>query len=350
MLSSLSYAIPVVAFSFYGVESIAVTAYEAQFSTSLKFPSRIIAYAVFIFYLMCTIGEALTARYNAPFLPPIFGVSGINSTTPPRSSNWVVNVALASGYGNIAGFLNGCFIFSVLSTSNTALYVSSRTLYGIVNEVPSTSPLGGIMRRLSIVVRQTGVPAWALLFSTLSFIWLPFLQLKSGYALEELVEIMSFSGSTACLIVWSALCLAFIRYERWLKICESRIRESHPQYIRSSSRYKSYTFFSWLQPWVAWAGLIGCIVVFAFSSATWWSTQATFTKVAVAYAAHVILFSLYIILKIIRRKGWVYLDPDPNVLIGELDRLYWLKSDEEGEGRRANGVLVNGQVAEGQSS
>jgi amino acid transporter len=185
MLTSYSYAIPVVAFSFYGVESIAVTAYEAQFSTSLKFPSRIIAYVVFIFYLMCTIGEALTARWTAPFLPPIFGVSGTNSTTPPKSSNWVVNVALSTGHHRLAGLLNGCFIFSVLSTSNTALYVSSRTLYGIVNEVPPTSWLGRIMMRLSIVVRQTGVPAPALLFSTLSFLWLPFLQLKSGYALED---------------------------------------------------------------------------------------------------------------------------------------------------------------------
>jgi len=152
---------------------------------------------------------------------------------------------------------------------------------------------------------------------------------------------MSFSGSTACLIVWSALCLAFIRYERWLKICDHGIRDSHPQYQRKSPSYKSYTFLSWLQPGVAWAGLIGCIVVFAFSSATWWSKPASFTKVAVAYAAHVILFSLYVILKTIRRKWWVHLDPDPRVLVRELDRLYWLKQDERGEGRRATDVPVN---------
>jgi amino acid permease len=63
------------------------------------------------------------------------------------------------------------------------------------------------------------------------------------------------------------------------------LRLTHRQYKRSSSKYKSYTLLSWLQPWVAWAGLVGCIVVFAFSSATWWNKPASFTKVAVAYAA-----------------------------------------------------------------
>lgn len=186
-----SYAIPLVAFSFYGVESIAVTAYEAQYSTSLKIPSRIIAYAIFIFYFMCTIGEALTARWTAPYLPPIFGVPGTNSTITPRSSNWVVNVTLSAGYNNLAGFLNGCFIFSVLSTSNTALYISSRTLYGIVSEVPNTSKIGRILNRLSLVVRQTGVPAAALFFSAVSFFWVPFLHLKRGYAIEDVCRNIS---------------------------------------------------------------------------------------------------------------------------------------------------------------
>lgn len=206
------------AFSFYGVESLAVTAYEAKYSTSLTWPSRFIAYVIFLFYFLCTIGGALTVSWTAPYLPPIFGVAG-NSTAsldnPPRSDNWVVNITLASGYNNLAGFLNGCFIFSVLSTSNTALYIASRTLYGMTREIPDSNMLGRILNSLSLVVRQTSVPAAALLFTAVFFIWLPFLQLERGYAIEELIEIISVSGSISCLIVWSAQCLAFIRYERW---------------------------------------------------------------------------------------------------------------------------------------
>jgi L-asparagine transporter-like permease len=184
-LIGYSYAIPLVAFRFYGVESIAVTAFEAQYSTSLKIPSKIIAYAVFIFYFMCTIGEALTARWTSPYLPPIFGVDGTNSTSSPRSSNWVVNVTLSAGYNRLAGFLNGCFIFSVLSTSNTALYICSRTLYGIGMEIPATNVLGKALSSLSLVVRQSGVPAAALCFSAVALLWLPFLHLKRGYAIED---------------------------------------------------------------------------------------------------------------------------------------------------------------------
>jgi amino acid transporter len=70
------------------------------------------------------------------------------------------------------------------------------------------------------------------------------------------------------------------------------LRELRPQYKRNSMLYKSYTFLSWLQPWIAWAGLIGCILTFAFSSAIWWSKPASFTKVAAAYAAVCLLLSL----------------------------------------------------------
>jgi yeast amino acid transporter len=133
-----------------------------------------------------------------------------------------------------------------------------------------------------------------------------------------------------------------------LKICDDALSTNYPYYQRHSSAYKPYTFFGWFQPWVAWIGLTGCILVFVFSSATWWSTPASFTKVAVAYGAvgvsllivssmasladsksqHIILFVLFVIFKIISRKWWVKLDPDVAVLVRELDRLRWLKQDE----------------------
>jgi len=68
-------------------------------------------------------------------------------------------------------------------------------------------------------------------------------------------------------------------------ICDKDLSANHSFYQRHSADYKPYTFFSWAQPWIAWMGLIGCILVFCFSSATWWNTPVNFTKVAVAYAA-----------------------------------------------------------------
>lgn len=153
------------------------------------------------------------------YLPDISGAA-TNSTvsssnSPPRSVSFAINATLAAGYYNLAGVLNGCIIFSILSASNSALYVASRTLYGLALQIPDSNWIGKKIHDLSLVVRQTGVPAAALLFSGVSFIWLPFLQLNNGYALEEVIEIMSVSASLSCLIAWAALCLAFIRYERW---------------------------------------------------------------------------------------------------------------------------------------
>jgi yeast amino acid transporter len=200
-LTSISYAIPLVAFTFYGVEIVAVTAFEAKYSTSLTWPSRLIAYAVCLLYLLCTIGETLTVRWTAPYLPTMYGGIGNSSTpvdkptTPPKSASFVINATLSAGYYDLASFLNGCLIFSVLSASNTCLYVASRTLYGMTREIPDTNWVGKRLNRLSLVVRQTGVPAAALLFSSISFFWLPFLQLQRGYAIQDVRCTVSLSGT-----------------------------------------------------------------------------------------------------------------------------------------------------------
>jgi amino acid transporter len=194
MLILVSYAIPIVAYSYIGIEAIAVTAFEAKNSTSLKWPSKIIAYAIFVMYFLCTLGEVLTVKWTDPRLPLIYGGVGngttsANTNTPPNSTIIVVNAAWAAGYRTLAGFLNGCLIFSALSASNTDLYVSSRTLYGIARDISPQSWLGKIVRFVHLsVVTQTGVPAGAILFSFLSFIWLPFLQWKGGYAIQDVSQ------------------------------------------------------------------------------------------------------------------------------------------------------------------
>jgi amino acid transporter len=349
---AVCFAIPIVAYSFLGIEVIAVTAFEAKNSTSLRWPSRIIAYAIFILYFLCTIGETLTVGWRDTHLPQIYqGLAnstnggGLGTMTPPNSTSLVVNAAWAAGHHNIASLLNGCLVFSVLSASNTSLYVSSRTLYGLTHDVPDTNWFGKRINKLSLVVRQTGVPAPALLFSAVSFFWLPFLQLKAGYAIQDLIEIMAVSASVSCLIVWAALCLAFIRYERWLEICDEGLKTKHQHYRRHSSQYTSWTFLFIFQPYIAWLGLAGCILVFGFTSATWWSTPATFAKVAVAYAAHILLFGLFVISKLINRRWWVKLNPDVTVLVKALDRLRWLKNDQ-----RPTGVEQLMQSLEAQSA
>ena len=81
-----------------------------------------------------------------------------------------------------------------------------------------------------------------------------------------------------------SLCLAFIRYHAWLRKCDNGLA-GKPEFRRDHDEYRPTTLLDWLQPLVAWIGLVGCILVFGFVSATWWDTKVSFAKVAVAYGA-----------------------------------------------------------------
>ena len=191
LLISLSYAIPLIAYSFLGVEIVAVTAFEARDLKSLRGSSQIIAYVILLIYFLCAIGETLNVKWTNSDLPVIYGGVG-NSTatsttsdTTTGSSSMIIIAAVKAGIANMPGFLNGCLLFSVLSASNTSLYVASRTLYGLTRKIPrSANPFMKIFHSFSFVIPSTGVPAAALIVSAISFFWLPFLQLKGGYAIQ----------------------------------------------------------------------------------------------------------------------------------------------------------------------
>lgn len=72
-----------------------------------------------------------------------------------------------------------------------------------------------------------------------------------------------------------------------IKICRKDLdRDSNFQHFsRGCVQYKAHTLLDWAQPWIAWIGILGCVLVFAFTSVAWWDTPVTFSKVAVAYAA-----------------------------------------------------------------
>ncbi|QDS67850.1 hypothetical protein FKW77_007563 [Venturia effusa] len=258
------YAIPYVALSFLGIEIVAVTGFEAKYTKDLRWPSRWIAPAVLILYLLCTMGEVLTTRWNDPLLPTIYnGTRSGNEKDLIRTHNIVINAALKYGSHHLAGLLNGCLLFSVISSANTSLYVSSRTLVKIHKE-----------------------------------------------ALEQ--------------------------------------DHRYKHFSRGSEEYKAKTNFIWAQPYIAWIGILGCTLVFAFTSAAWWDTPVLFSKVAVAYAAHIILLAAFLLCKLINRRGWVKLDTDFSVLVEQLRTLKWLKVDEE-PGNDMELLRVIGKAGRGDS-
>lgn len=185
-------ALPAIAYGFLGVEIIAVTAFEARNPRALRFPAKWIAYVVFVLEFLLVLGEVLAVGWQDPRLRPL-GERGLVRTTERDIEHVHGTMAIfilapfEAGVKTLPSILSGCVIFCVLSSANTALYVASRTLFGLTREIePNHDHF--LMRRLAklgTVTPRTHVPAWALLVSILSFCWLPFLHSEYKHHSEQ---------------------------------------------------------------------------------------------------------------------------------------------------------------------
>ena len=130
------------AYGYIGVEIVAVTALEAKEPRkSLKYPAKLIAWLTTTIYFLSALGFYLNVPWFDPALPALSGrvmhgttVFSPNTNSTQTSSVLVIAVLNAS-IPTLPGFINGCLVMAVLSAANTALYVSSRTLFGLTREI-----------------------------------------------------------------------------------------------------------------------------------------------------------------------------------------------------------------------
>ncbi len=115
-------------------------------------------------------------------------VSDSDSSAP--SSSVLVIAVLHANIPTLPGFINGCLILAVLSAANTALYVSSRTLFGLTREIDPDDKYWWWIAKLSTTTPNRKVPAAALFLSAACFCWVPFLHLSKGTSDLDLQEIM----------------------------------------------------------------------------------------------------------------------------------------------------------------
>ena len=167
-----------------------MTAYEARDLRSVRIPSQVVAYFILALYLFCAIGEFLNVEWRNLALPSKYINPNTDSMDAAKDDTQIgvgaiiVVAAFQAGHKRVAGVLNGCLIFSALSAANSSLYVASRILYGMTRDIHQRSRFA-IFRGFGSVWNKTGVPMRALWISFFGFVWLPFLRLRGGIAIED---------------------------------------------------------------------------------------------------------------------------------------------------------------------
>jgi amino acid transporter len=164
--------------------------------------ARRIFWITFIIYLASIFTVSLNVPYDNPFLQNLYD----KRPSTGQLSPFIIAVENA-GIEVLPGFLKAAFLFVSWSTTNTELFVASRTLYGMATKLdPVDYP------NLSVLSRTTrkGVPMTAI-FASCIFAPLAYLQC-AGRKPAVLLGVFSQVETVACLIVWMCQCISFIRF------------------------------------------------------------------------------------------------------------------------------------------
>lgn len=137
--------LPMAAFAFVGIEIAAATALEAKASTRqqtvpttrLKRPATKLPLVVGFIYIAAAVMIGLAVEPSSTSLP---SQGWINSTAPSnstKSDSAFVQVATRANIRGVPSVITGFIVFTAITAANTALYVASRTLFGLARESDS---------------------------------------------------------------------------------------------------------------------------------------------------------------------------------------------------------------------
>ncbi|KAF2089024.1 hypothetical protein K490DRAFT_64235 [Saccharata proteae CBS 121410] len=337
---------------YIGVEAITVTAYEALNPRELKGPAKNIAWIVTVIYAFSVLGSVLDVQWTNGYLPRYYdqgprsgnnitclnyhinrgtdssGTTSSESGSPSNATHSIPVIAIdqagISGYGSV---VNGFLLYCALSTANSALFVASRTLYGLGQRLNDKSE-SRIVRSIARFgkVNEFGVPHYAILASMV-FAWVPLLSLSNGSHARDTQQILINVGSTSCVLVWASQSWAFIRYDKWLRKWVMKLSsEEYQRYNRfTRSDFSSLLGPTSLQPLLAWLSLfLSVFIVLVLGSAGMWNHQNLAVKALNIYLGPLLCLVLFVALKISEgrdwKKGWVRLG-EWNELRDTLDEL-----------------------------
>ncbi|KAL8377330.1 hypothetical protein RB595_008155 [Gaeumannomyces hyphopodioides] len=339
--NAFCYALPLVSFSYIGIETFAMAAFEARKMREIRLWSQLTHWTVIVVYFLCTLGIILTVPWEHHSLPLPYDPSGV---LKPMCNKVLTTSAVVIGattvesvFGKsdpcnlgvrlpVASAVTGILMFTTLSAANASLYVASRTLYGLTYQGGSGGPVRRwLQRNTGVVWQTTGAPAMALFVSLMSWYFIIYLDIARASGTREvsnLLYIISVSQNVSTLLVWAAICLAYIRFRRWTYKCKHYLAGDAEleRFLKTSQDYPSRTVLSWLQPLAAYYVIAMCLVIFIFTSSSMWLKGANGTLFLGAYLPHIFLLAMVAGRKLYYRKarladpenakGWVHLGTD----------------------------------------
>lgn len=237
-----------------------------------------------------------------------------------NQSPFVIAIQSAS-LCSFASAVNAFLLYFALTAASSQLYASSRTLYfmSVQNKAP----------KIFSLCTKKGVPYMSVLF-TGSFGLLSYLSVQNNTALifERMVSVCATGG----LLVWSGMCLSFIRFYYALKL--------RPDIINRND--DDYPYRSPLQPYLAYSGLIlGMFLVLASGFIVFLKGQWSSLFFISSYGCLFLFIACYFGFKIIKRTKIERLDQvDLDSGRREIDRVIW--EDEKNYSNNFREILVKG--------
>ncbi|KAI1007158.1 hypothetical protein K3495_g1063 [Podosphaera aphanis] len=244
-LSTMSVFIDV-GFSFIGIETILVSATEATDpNKSILMAIKRVRHRILFFDVLGAFLIGMTIPSNEPDLIRTF-----NNLS--RSPFYLV--LKNSAIPVLDSIVNACILTSAWSASNGSCYVGTRMITTMV--IDHQAP------HFFVKANRWGVPYYAVLGS-LFCVPLAYLDLGSDNS-RQAFTLLQNSSTTVGLLAWATICICFLRYERACRV-QGIDRRNLP-------------FKGLFQPFTAYIGAIGSVIVVLFSGfkgfiSTNWSTS-----------------------------------------------------------------------------
>lgn len=243
-------SISIASFAYVGVEVVAASALEARWPNAdartntdlsersndelligqtVRFSSVYIPVLATVAYVVAGALASFNIRRGDCRLPRLSWVDSkeCNSTSPSNNhttfgtgstTSAFVAIAIESGIPSLDHVFNVFLVFTALTCAGTNLYVASRALFGLTTRLDDSPDQPLLLRFLAWFgkTNRHKVPMRAMIFSAVSFWWVPFLQLeKNSTNISMFIEVLTTMATDSVIIVWALECWAFLRFYNW---------------------------------------------------------------------------------------------------------------------------------------